>query len=61
MMELPDHVKAIELWPCGYDAQCAVKNCRAKAMTIARSIDAGGRPILQYELCVPHTEQISER
>jgi hypothetical protein len=31
--------------------RCDVKNCTAKATTLARSIDAGGRPIKQYE-CV---------
>ena len=40
--ELNDDVKDIELWPCGYQAQYRVKNCKAKATTIARSIDAGG-------------------
>jgi hypothetical protein len=53
--------KAIELWPCGYDAPCKVKSCRARATTIARSADAGGRPMRQYELCAVHAEQVAER
>ena len=28
---------------------------------IARAADSIGRPITQYELCAPHTEQIAER
>jgi len=56
-----DDPKTIELWPCRYDARGRAKNCGTKATTIARSIDAGGRPIRQYELCQVHAEQISER
>jgi hypothetical protein len=58
---MANEVKEIELWPCGYNASCRVKNCRAKATTIARAVDAAGRPITQYELCAPHTEQIAAR
>jgi DNA polymerase/3'-5' exonuclease PolX len=58
---LSDDVKAIELLPCGYQAQCRAKNCTATATVIARSIDAGGRPDRQYELCAVHAEQIAER
>jgi hypothetical protein len=58
---VPEDTKTIELWPCGYDARCQVKNCRAKATTVASSIDAGGRPIRQYELCHVHAEQVAER
>src|SRR5215470_1237961 len=54
-------VKAIELWPCGYQAPCKVRNCKARATTIARAVDAGGRPIRQYELCASHAEQVTER
>ena len=60
MRELPDDVKAIELWQCRYDAPCKVRNCKAKATMIACSVDAGGRPH-QYELCQVHTEQVTER
>jgi hypothetical protein len=28
---------------------------------IARSVDAGGRPIKQYELCDVHAEQVAVR
>jgi hypothetical protein len=28
---MPDETKTIELWPCGYDARCNVRNCKAKA------------------------------
>jgi hypothetical protein len=54
-------IKDIELWPCGYQAQCRVKNCKAKATTIARGVDAGGRPHAQCELCTVHAGQIAER
>ncbi len=59
--KLSNDVKAIELWPCGYDALCKVRNCKARATTIARSVDAGDRPIKQYELCASHTESVAER
>jgi hypothetical protein len=58
---LNDDTKTIELWPCGYDARCKVRNCRARATTIARSVDVGGRPLRQYELCAAHAEQVAER
>jgi hypothetical protein len=53
--------QTIELWPCGYDTRCNVRNCRAKATTLARSIDGGGRPIKQYELCSIHADQVVQR
>ena len=28
---------------------------------LARSVDAGGRPMRQYELCNSHAEQVAER
>ena len=59
--ELNDDVKAIELWPCRYNAQCRVKNCKAKATVIARAADSIGRPSDQYELSALHGEQIAER
>jgi hypothetical protein len=37
---MPDDTKTIELWPCGYDARCNVRDCKAKATTLARSVDA---------------------
>jgi hypothetical protein len=58
---LSDETKAIELWPCGYQAPCRVKNCHAKATIIARSVDADDRPIKQYELCAPHAVQVTAR
>jgi hypothetical protein len=36
-----DETRLIELWPCGYDARCNVKHCKAKATLLARSVDAG--------------------
>jgi hypothetical protein len=60
-LALPDEVKTIELWACRYDAACKVHNCRARATTIARSMDSDGRHIHQYELCQTHAEQIAER
>jgi hypothetical protein len=59
--ELSDDVKAIELWPCGYQAPCRVNNCTARATVIARAADSIGRPITQYELCPAHAEQVVER
>ena len=58
---MADETKAIELWPCGYQAPCKVKSCKAKATIIARSVDAGGRPLRQHELCSVHAQQIAER
>jgi len=43
-IKLTTDTKIIELWPCGYDAPCKVRNCKLKATTIARSVNAGGRP-----------------
>jgi hypothetical protein len=54
-------VKTIELWPCRYYAPCRVRSCKAKATTIARSVDTTGRPIRQCELCQAHAEQFSEQ
>lgn len=56
-----DETKAIELWPCGYDANCRVKNCWARATLLACSIDAGGRLLRQYELCAGDAKQVAER
>lgn len=54
-----DDVEAIELWPCGYDAPCQVRNCRAKAATIA---DSGGRPHSgSMRLCAAHAESLATR
>ena len=61
MAQIDDQTKEIELWPCGYQAQCRVKNCKAKATTIARGADSIGRPTGQYELCAVHAEQVAER
>jgi hypothetical protein len=54
-------IYAIELWSCRYDAPCKVRSCQAKATVIARSIDSGGRPRRQHELCDQHTQAIAER
>jgi len=51
----------IELRRCLYPALCSARSCRAKATTIARSVDAGGRPMKQYELCYIHANQVAER
>jgi hypothetical protein len=58
---MTDETKSIELWPCGYQARCNVRNCKVKATTLARSLDSGNRPIKQYELCSVHAEQVAER
>lgn len=59
--QLPDEIKLIELWPCRYNAPCKVRNCNAKATTITRSVDSGGRPFRQYEVCQMHADQVAER
>ena len=58
---MSDETKTIELWPCGYDARCNVRNCKAKATKLVWSTDSGGRPIKQYELCSVHTDQVAQR
>ena len=58
---MSNDVKAIELWPCGYQAPCRMKNCKARATVIARAADSIDRPITQYELCAPHAKQVAER
>jgi len=43
---MPDEEPAaIDLRRCLYPAPCSVRSCRAKATMIARSVDAGGRPM----------------
>jgi hypothetical protein len=32
-----------------------------EATTIARHVEAGDRPIKEYELCAPHAESVAER
>jgi hypothetical protein len=58
---MPDDTKPIELWQCGYDVRCNVRNCRAKATVLGRSLDSGNRPIKQYELCSVHADQVAQR
>jgi hypothetical protein len=52
---------AIEFRRCLYPALCTVRACRAQTTIIARSVDAGGRPMKQYELCGSHAEQVAVR
>jgi hypothetical protein len=58
---MADQVHVIEFWRCLYDAPCRAKNCHAKATQIARSMDSGGRPLRQYEVCDAHAAQVAER
>ncbi len=58
---MAENVKAIELLPCEYRAPCRMKNCKAKATTVARGVDSIGRPTGQYELCGLHAGQVAER
>jgi hypothetical protein len=58
---MPDDTKTIELWPCGYDARCNVRHCKARATTLARRIDTGDGPIKQHELCSVHADQVAQR
>ena len=55
-----EELTTIELRRCLYPALCNVRNCRAKATMIARSVDAGGRPMKQYELCDMHAERVAD-
>jgi hypothetical protein len=50
---------AIELRRCLYQVRCNARACQAKATIIARSVDVGGRPMKQYELCDVHAEQVA--
>jgi hypothetical protein len=56
-----DEPAAIELRHCLYQVRCNVRACQAKATIIARSVDGGGRPMKQYELCDVHAEQVATR
>jgi hypothetical protein len=59
---MPDDEPAvIELRRCLYQVRCNVRACQAKATMIARSVDAGGRPMRQYEVCDVHAEQVATR
>jgi hypothetical protein len=33
----------------------------AKATVLARSVESGGRPTVQHELCALHADQVAER
>jgi hypothetical protein len=55
----PGHVKSSS-FECGYDARCNVRDCKAKATTLARSVDLG-RPMKQYELCSVHADEVAQR
>jgi hypothetical protein len=46
----------IQLLPCGYVACCSVRQCQARASTVARYTDDQGRPLKQRELCDRHAE-----
>jgi hypothetical protein len=54
-------IAEIELLNCLYEAGCRGRGCHSKATIIARSFDAGGRPVRQYELCPSHAERVVER
>ena len=45
----------------GYATRCHAKNCRERATTIARKLDAVGGFIRQIELCDRHAEVVAER
>jgi hypothetical protein len=46
----------IQLLACGYPARCYVRQCQARATTLARYTDHQGRPLRQRELCDRHAE-----
>jgi len=51
----------VELHRCESVTRCHAKNCRQRATTIARKLDAVGRFIRQIELCDRHAEVVSTR
>src|SRR5262249_24877825 len=58
---MADDTQTIEFWPCRYEAPCHVHDCKLKATTIARTVDAQGRPHRQYEVCSVHADYIAQR
>lgn len=51
--------QTVELWPCGYIARCAARECRRRATTIMRYLDNQGRPDGQTEACEIHARALS--
>jgi hypothetical protein len=47
--------KMLTILACGYRAKCVGGPCPNLARNIFRYADAGGRPILQSELCNHHS------
>jgi len=45
--KLSNETKTIEVLLCGHNAQCRVKNCKARATVILRGLDSIGRPTKQ--------------
>jgi hypothetical protein len=42
--------REVELWPCGYNAECSVPWCRRRATTILLYLDAQERPYRQTDV-----------
>jgi hypothetical protein len=56
--KLSSETKTIEVLPCGYNAQCRVKNCKDRATVILRGLNSIGRPTKQWECCTSHSEAV---
>jgi hypothetical protein len=50
--------REVELWPCGYSAECSVPWCRRRATTILRYLDAQERPYRQTDVCGTHAREL---
>jgi hypothetical protein len=48
----------IQVLRCGYNSPCRVKNCQAPATVILRGLDHQGLHTIQWEVCMPHSEQV---
>jgi hypothetical protein len=50
--------QVVELWPCGYVANCSAQKCRRRATIILRYLDSQGRPDRQTEACNAHATEL---
>jgi hypothetical protein len=51
--------RQVELWPCGYVAECSAPECRRRATTILLYLDNQEQPDHQTEACDIHTRERS--
>jgi len=59
-LNLDPTAATVQLHRCQYATRCQAKNCRERATTIARKLDAVGR-FVQSELCDHHAGVVAER